>query len=166
MKLTRRQNLSLMGSTLVAAAAPGALLAAEHEEPKTIEVQMLNQHPETNEPMVFYPALIEANPGDTIRFVSTDRGHNSAANEDMLPEGVEPWKSQIGQDFELTVDVEGTYGFNCTPHYTVGMVGLILVGDFTKNFEEAQEARHRGRARQRFDELFAQAEEILANRNA
>ena len=37
--------------------------------------------------MVFVPDLIAAAPGDTIRFVPTDKGHNMETIKGMLPEG-------------------------------------------------------------------------------
>ena len=122
---------------------------------------MLNRHPETDDRMVFHPAVIRARVGDTIRFLSTDRGHNSEATEGMLPPGVEAWRSRINDDFEVVLTADGTYGYHCTPHKTVGMVGLILVGDAFVNFEAARAVRHRGRAKSRFDLYFAEAEDLL-----
>ncbi len=164
MKITRRKHLGLMGSTLLAAGVGAPLSAlADGHSPKTIEVQMLNKHPDDpKQRMVFVPSLIRANPGDTIKFISTDKGHNSESTDDMLPEGVEEWKSKINDDFEMTVEADGTYGFNCTPHKTVGMVGLILVGDAMVNFEEAKGVRQRGKAKARYAELFEEAEAMLA----
>ncbi len=163
MKLTRRENLALLGSTaLSVAVAPVAALADGHE-PKTIEVQMLNKHPDNpREAMVFHPAVIRANVGDTIKFLSTDRGHNSEATRDMLPDGVDRWKSKINDDFELVVEADGTYGFNCTPHKTVGMVGLLLVGDAMVNFEDAKKVRQRGKAKARYAAYFEEAEAMLS----
>ncbi|MEO0912718.1 MAG: pseudoazurin [Pseudomonadota bacterium] len=163
MKTTRREHLALLGSAVAAAGAGAPLAALADGHAQTIEVQMLNKHPDdSKERMVFVPAVIRANPGDTIKFVSADKGHNSESTKGMLPEGAEEWKSKINDDFELTVTVDGTYGFNCTPHKTVGMVGLILVGDAMVNFEEAKGVRQRGKAKARYEEAFAQAEEMLA----
>ena len=162
--MTRRENLFLLGSAaaLPVLGATGSARAAGETEAKVVEVQMLNAHPENpREKMVFYPDIVQVNPGDTIRFVPSDRGHNVAADKDMLPEGAEAWKSRINEEFEITLDVEGTYGVNCTPHKSAGMVGLILVGDASGNFEEAQEVLQRGRARQRYEDIFARAAEMI-----
>ena len=166
MKITRRTQLGLMGSSLLlaGAGAPMRALAQSDEGPKTIEVHMLNKHPDNpREAMVFHPDLIRANPGDTIKFIATDKGHNTQSQDEMMPEGAEGWDSKINEDFEITLETEGTYGFNCKPHQTVGMVGLILVGDPSSNYEAAKEARHRGKAAQRFEDLFARADEMLAS---
>ncbi|MEL7091276.1 MAG: pseudoazurin [Pseudomonadota bacterium] len=158
MTLTRRQYLALTG-----AAASAPLLATQAQAQTTHDVQMLNTHPETaGRLMVFYPEIVRAQPGDVVRFLSIDNNHNSQAFDEMLPMGVEPWKSTIGKDFDLTVEAEGAYGFFCTPHKGLGMVGLLLVGDVSGNYEALKEVRQRGKSRQRFKDLFAMADEMLA----
>ena len=93
---------------------------------ETFEVKMLNKG--TDGAMVFEPVFVTAAVGDTITFVSTDKGHNVEGIEGMLPEGFEPFKSKMGEDYSLIVTAEGLYGVKCTPHYLMGMVGLIQVG--------------------------------------
>ena len=129
---------------------------------EVIEVQMLNKGAD-GERNVFEPAVVMAQPGDTIKFIPTDKGHNSLSIDGMVPEGGEEWKSKLNKEFELTVNAEGTFGYQCQPHYATGMVGLILVGDASKNFEEAKAVKHRGKAKQRFEQYFAQAEEMMAS---
>ncbi|WP_120499085.1 pseudoazurin [Roseovarius sp. EL26] len=118
---------------------------------ETIEVKMLNKGEEGT--MVFEPAYIAAQPGDTIRFISTDKGHNVESIKGMLPEGVEKFKSKLGADFDLQVDAEGVYGIKCTPHYALGMVALIQVGDAV-NLEDASTVKQKGKAKKRFVPLF------------
>ncbi|MEM9031270.1 MAG: pseudoazurin [Pseudomonadota bacterium] len=157
MKLTRRETMRVAGAAALTVAGTRAF-----SEGTVHEVQMLNKGgPEGKDNMVFEPPVIRIEPGDTVNFVSVDRGHNSAATDGMLPEGAEPWKGKIGKDIEVTFDVEGAYGYNCTPHKTVGMVGLILVGN-VDNLEALKEVRQRGKAKQRYEEYFAMAEEMLA----
>ena len=128
---------------------------------------MLNRDPEDGKrQMVFAPDLIRVPPGTTLRFLPTDRGHNTASTEGMLPEGTEPWRSKINDPFDLTLEIEGTYGFHCTPHLSMGMVGLVLVGDATVNFDAARAVRQRGRAAERYEDLFARAEALLAEDSA
>lgn len=158
MKITRRTGLKLMGASALAA-SPLKALAGSHAT--VHEVQMLNKHPEDNERMVFYPDIVRAQPGDTIKFIATDRGHNSQSNDDMMPEGGESWNGKINDDVEVTLETEGAYGYYCTPHQSVGMVGLILVGDVSSNYEAVKEARQRGRARERYEDIFARADEML-----
>ena len=160
MKITRRDGLKLMGAT---ALATGPLKAFAESHGGMHEVQMLNQDPDSGERQVFYPAVIKIAEGETVKFVSTDRGHNSEANEDMLPEGAEAWSGKINEDVEVTFDVPGVYGYYCTPHQSAGMVGIVLVGDVTQEMlDAAAEVRQRGRARQRMEEYLANAAELIA----
>ena len=111
--------------------------------------------------MIFKPAFLMINPGDTVQFVSADKGHNSEIIDDMIPEGAEGWKGRINDDIEVTFETPGFYGYKCTPHVGTGMVGLIVVqGDgMMDNLEAAQKVRHRGQAKKRFEALWEMAEE-------
>lgn len=125
------------------------------------EVQMLNMHPEDRRKrMVFYPLIQVVQPGDTVKFLSVNPGHNTQSMDGMIPEGAESWKSRPSQDFEVTLTVPGIYGYQCQPHYATGMVGLIIVEGEGKldNLEAARAVRQRGRAATTFEEIWAQAE--------
>jgi len=159
MKQTRRQNLAMLGGAAAAAAITPAGVTAQ--EGTVHEVLMLTRDPETGDNQVFKPAILQVQPGDTVRFIPEQPGHNSQSNDDLAPEGGQTWEGRINQEVEVSLETEGTYPYYCLPHQTAGMVGLILVGDFSVNFEEARGGRFRGRARQRYEEYFAQAEELL-----
>ncbi len=95
---------------------------------ETYEVQMLNKGSDGAR-MVFEPGFVQAAPGDTIKFVATDKGHNAETVKGMIPEGAEKFGGKINHDFEVTLDVEGVYAVMCKPHYAMGMVMTIAVGD-------------------------------------
>lgn len=124
---------------------------------ETYEVQMLNRGEEG--PMVFEPAFIQAQPGDTITFVPTDRAHNSATIEGLLPEGAEPWKGELSEPVSVTLTEEGLYAYQCDPHAPMGMVGLIQVGAAT-NLDAVTDAAEelRGKAKDRMAELLTQVQ--------
>ena len=130
-----------------------ALMLASAAFAETFEVKMLNKG--TEGAMVFEPAFVTAAVGDTITFISTDKGHNAEGIEGMLPEGVEPFKSGMGDDFSLIVEAEGVYGVKCTPHVAMGMVALIQVGA-PVNLDAAAAVVQKGKAKIRFEPLFAQ----------
>ena len=102
-------------------------LAAEHT------VEMKNKGADGM--MVFEPAVVHVAVGDTVKFVSTDPGHNSESVEGLIPAGATPWKGAIGQPVEVTVDKEGVYVYKCTPHQPMSMVGVIVAGKPT-NLEQ------------------------------
>ncbi|MEM1429747.1 MAG: pseudoazurin [Pseudomonadota bacterium] len=129
-----------------------AALAAESHD-----IEMLNQHPENSRlRQVFFPRIHVVMPGDTVNFLATDRGHNSATIDGMVPDGAEGWNGKINEEISATLDAPGFYGYQCTPHASVGMVGLIIVqGDgMMDNLEAAQGVRQRGRAKAAWDEIW------------
>lgn len=152
--IIQRRTL-LVGAAAMMAVPPAFAEGTMHE------VQMLNMHPEDRRRrMVFYPLLQVVQPGDTVKFISVNPGHNAESLEGMTPEGAEPFKGRVNEEIEVTLTVPGFYGYKCLPHFATGMVGLIVVEGEGKlaNLEAARGVRHRGRASQVFDEIWAQAE--------
>ena len=94
---------------------------------ETFEVKMLNGNATGG--MAFEPDFLSLKPGDKVKFLATQRGHNAATIEDFLPEGATPFKGKINQEIEVTFTEEGFYGIMCTPHYDMGMVMVVRVGD-------------------------------------
>ena len=86
--------------------------------------------------------------------VPTDKGHDAESIKGMIPDGAEPFKGKISQGITVTLDKEGVYGVRCSPHYAMGMVALIVVGQPT-NLKEAEAVKNPGKAKAKFAELFA-----------
>ena len=126
-----------------------------HASAETFEVKMLNRGEKG--PMVFEPDFLEITAGDRVRFVPTHKSHNAATVEGMVPEGVEGFKSRINEEFETGFDKPGFYGIKCSPHYGMGMVMLIKVGDATLP-QSYRTVDMPARAKPRFEELFERAE--------
>ncbi|MEL6504895.1 MAG: pseudoazurin [Pseudomonadota bacterium] len=151
--LTRRAFVALTSAFLFVRPS----FAAE-----TIEVKMLTKDPENKKNRnLFSPRIVKVKPGDTVKFVSEDKGHNSASTKGMIPEGAEPWKGKISKDVEVTFEKPGIYGYECTPHASLGMVGLVIVeGEgMTDNLEAAKEVRQRGKSKKVWKEIWAEVEE-------
>ncbi|HMB48615.1 MAG TPA: pseudoazurin [Afifellaceae bacterium] len=138
---------ALLIATLAAAGMIGGFAQAAE-----IEVHMLNKGEKGG--MVFEPDFIQAAPGDTVKFLPTDKGHNAESIKGMLPDGVDKFKSKINQEFVLTVEKDGLYGVKCTPHYGLGMVALIAVGE-PVNEDAARAVKQTGKAKARFADIFA-----------
>ncbi|MEX4010743.1 pseudoazurin [Neoaquamicrobium sediminum] len=161
--ISRRSLLAGSAGLTVAAAIGGGRWASAQENDsgqasagtQTHEVQMVNKDRE-GRPMQFDPAYLKIAPGDSVKFVATDKGHNSEPILGMVPEGAEMWKGKINEEITLTFDVEGIYGYKCLPHFALGMVGIIQVGDSTENLDSAETAKLPGKAKPRMAELIAQ----------
>lgn len=94
---------------------------------ETFEVQMLNKS--GSERMVFEPAFLRVAAGDTVVFLPTDKGHNAESIKGMFPEGAEAFKGKMNKEVSVTLTQDGVYGVACKPHYSMGMVMTIAVGD-------------------------------------
>ena len=138
----------------IAAAATALLMfAAMPAVAANFEVHMLNKGEAGA--MVFEPALTKVAVGDTVTFIPTDKGHDAQTIPEVLPEGAEPFKGKMGQEIVVTFTVPGAYGIKCAPHFGMGMVGLIVVGDAPVNLEQAKTAKMAKKARERMDAAIA-----------
>lgn len=137
----------LFAATALIILTSGAAHAAEHA------VKMMNKG--ESGVMVFEPAALAAAPGDTIRFIPTDKSHNVEGIKGMLPEGVKPFKSKVNEEYVLTVTDPGYYGIKCSPHFSMGMVALIRVGDGADNLDAAKAVKLPKKAAERMTAAFA-----------
>ena len=138
---------------IVAAATALLMFAAMPAVAANFEVHMLNKGEAGA--MVFEPALTKVAVGDTVTFIPTDKGHDAQTIPEVLPEGAEPFKGKMGQEIVVTFTVPGAYGIKCAPHFGMGMVGLIVVGDAPPNLEQAKTAKMAKKARERMDAAIA-----------
>jgi pseudoazurin len=125
--------------TTLTLAALAAFLAAPAFGAE-IEVKMLNKGSD-GQAMVFEPAAIKAQSGDTIKFVPVDKGHDVVSIAGLVPEGVADIKGKINQEVSVTVEKLGAYVFKCTPHFGMGMVALVVVGDQPANLAPVKDAK-------------------------
>ncbi|MRI56069.1 pseudoazurin [Methylobacterium sp. DB1607] len=137
---------------VVAATLAGGLPALADE----VSVKMLNSGP--GGMMVFDPAFVRLKPRDRIKFVPADKGHNVETIKGMAPDGADYVKSVVGQEAVVTFEREGVYGFKCSPHYMMGMVALVVVGDKRDNLEAAKSVQHNKLTQKRMEPLLAQVQ--------
>jgi len=160
MNHTRRTHLKFLGAATLASLTPRLAMATT--DPAMHVIEMHSKDPNDKKHRNYFsPDLICIKPGDTVLFKAVDKGHNSVANKDMLPEGAESWKGKISKDIEVTFTVEGAYGFHCQPHRSLGMVGLIIVGDHSVNYEAVKAVKQRGKAKKAYIDLFERADALL-----
>ncbi|RUW87780.1 pseudoazurin [Mesorhizobium sp. M7A.F.Ca.US.011.01.1.1] len=139
-------KLSILAAAISILALAGSASAEEHV------VQMLNKGEKGS--MVFQPAFVKAAPGDTVKFVPTDKSHDAESIKGMLPEGAEAFKGKPNEEITVTLTQEGVYGVKCAPHYGMGMVALIVVGK-PLNLDAAKTVKHAGKAKTVFADLFS-----------
>lgn len=138
----------------IAAAAALLMLVTAPAMAANFEVHMLNKGAD-GAGMVFEPALTKVAVGDTVTFIPTDKGHDAQTLKEILPEGGDTFKGAIGKEVVVTFTVPGVYGVKCTPHFAMGMVGLVVVGDAPTNLDQAKTAKLPKKARERIDAALA-----------
>ena len=156
-------KMILAGSLVFLVSSFWALVATPSHA-ATYEVKMYNKDPNNKKNrMVFIPRLLKIKPGDTVKFISAQPGHNSQTIKGMIPSGAEKWKSKIGKDYEVKLQIPGVYGYKCTPHYGIGMVGLIVVEgeNWKTNLDQAKKAKKIGKAKKVFKEIWTELGEPL-----
>jgi pseudoazurin len=146
--------MKMRKTLMIAAAAMLAMAGVAHAA--EIEVKMLNKGSDGGA-MVFEPALVKIEPGDSIKFIATDKGHNAETIKGMLPEGAAAFTGKNGEDVSVKFDQAGIYGIKCLPHYGMGMVAMIVVGTPT-NLDQAKAVPQVGKAKQVFATLFEKLE--------
>jgi len=135
-----------MGFALICATAPA--FAAN------VDVQLLNKSDKGA--FVFQPDLVKVAVGDTVTFKATDKGHNVDGVAADIPAGATPFKSQMSQDLTQTFTVPGVYVVKCDPHYGLGMVAVVVVGDDVSNLDALKAAKNPTKAQDRLNAIFAE----------
>jgi len=110
----------------IAIGVAAASLSVSPAAAKEWRVAMVNHG--TDGAMDFAPAFIRIAPGDSVRFVAQDKGHNAESIPELTPAGGTMFKGQLNQDVLAKFTRPGLYGYKCLPHFAMGMVGLVEVG--------------------------------------
>ena len=129
----------------------GSLNAAD------VTVEMLNKLDKRS--MVFSQEIVRINSGQTVEWLSTDKGHNvEFIKKNGVPEGVEKFKSKVGKNVEFTFTVPGIYAYWCTPHKTMGMIGFVIVDEDLSNLESIKKVKFIGKSKKIAKALIAEIE--------
>lgn len=100
---------------MVAVALPMIVVGATHQ------VDMIN--------FAFVPDTLNINQGDSVLWINTTAiGHTTTSGVNGIPDGY--WDSGLlaaNDSFTFEFDSAGSFSYYCTPHWTLGMIGLIIV---------------------------------------
>ena len=116
-----------------------------------ITIDMLNKR-DDGAKMVYSEDIARIEVGDTITWVPTSKGHN--VHFIAGPEGWElPKKSKNNKEVAITFDTPGIYLYQCTPHASMGMIAMIVVGDDKSNLDAISSMKLRGKSKKKFKAL-------------
>ena len=120
-------------------------------------VEMLNKLEKEN--MVFSIKIVKVDVGDTVFWKATNKGHNvEFIMKGGVPEGVDKFKSKVGQDTEYTFLIPGIYAYWCTPHKSMGMIGFVVVGNDLSNLDSIKSIKYVGKTKKVAAEIIAKLE--------
>ena len=113
-------------------------------------VEMLNKR-DDGAKMVYSEDIARIDVGDTITWVPTSKGHN--VEFIAGPDGWKaPKKSKLNKEVAITFDTPGVYLYQCSPHKTMGMIAIVVVGDVDNDISKA---KLKGKSKKKLKELLA-----------
>jgi|TARA_B100001093_G_scaffold463225_1_gene479090 pseudoazurin len=134
---------------LVACFMGGMVLSAKAEEKEPLVIEMLNKR--GKDKMLYGQDVARVEVGQTITWTPKSKGHN--VQFVSVPEGVEKVKSKLSKEFSYTFEQEGVYLYVCTPHASMGMIGMVVVGESDVNLDEVLDYKFRGKSKKKFKKI-------------
>ena len=113
-------------------------------------IDMLNKNAD-GERMVYSTEVAKVAIGDTVTWLPASKGHN--VHFISAPDGIELVKSKMNKEFSFTFEKEGIYLYQCTPHKSMGMIGLVVVGENTDNLDSVRKTKVVGKTKKKLKKL-------------
>ena len=134
----------------------GMVLSAKAEEKEPLIIEMLNKR--GKEKMLYGQDVVKIEVGQTITWTPDSKGHN--VQFVSVPDGVEKVKSKLSKEFSYTFEQEGVYLYVCTPHASMGMIGMVIVGESDVNLDEVLDYKFRGKSKKKFKKIVKSLEDV------
>jgi pseudoazurin len=117
-----------------------------------ISVDMLNKR-DDGAKMVYSEDISTIEVGDSITWLPTSKGHN--VEFIAGPDGWKaPKKSKLSKEYTYTFDTPGVYLYQCTPHASMGMIAIVVVGELTQEGVDAiKGAKVKGKSKKKLKAL-------------
>jgi pseudoazurin len=118
-------------------------------------VEMLNKR-DDGAKMVYSEDITRIDVGDTITWVPTSKGHN--VEFIAGPDGWKaPKKSKLNKEVAITFDTPGVYLYQCSPHKSMGMIAIIVVGEPDPKVvkDRLKDAKVKGKSKKKLKALLA-----------
>ena len=119
----------------------------------TFSIDMLNVRSD-GQSMVYSEDVLKVEVGDTVVWKPKDKGHN--VEFIIGPNAIElAKKSRINQEFTYTFEKSGVYFYQCTPHKSMGMIAVIIVGGDLTNIDQVKSVRVFGKSKRKLEEILS-----------
>lgn len=116
-----------------------------------IAIEMLNKR-DDGAKMAYGTDIARVEVGTTITWIPTSKGHNVefiAGPDDWEA----PKKSKLSKEYSYTFDTPGVYLYQCTPHKSMGMIAVVVVGDGDNDISDA---KVKGKSKKKLAEILEQ----------
>jgi len=92
-----------------------------------VTIEMFNKR-DDGAKMVYSQDITRIEVGEIITWIPTSKGHN--VEFIAGPDGWKlPKKSKLNKVVEMQFNTPGVYLYQCSPHKTMGMIAIVVVGD-------------------------------------
>ena len=119
----------------------------------TFSIDMLNVRSD-GQSMVYSEDVLKVEVGDTVVWKPKDKGHN--VEFIIGPDAIElPKKSRINQECTYTFETPGVYFYQCTPHKSMGMIAVVIVGEELTNIDQVKSVRVFGKSKRKLEEILS-----------
>ena len=142
-----------MNKLLSAVAFIGLLSTSAFAADTTVE--MLNKR-DDGAKMVYSEDITRIEVGDTVTWVPTSKGHN--VEFIAGPDGWDaPRKSKLNKEVAITFDTPGVYLYQCSPHKTMGMMAIVVVGKPDGEAKDRlKDVKVKGKSKKKLKELLGE----------
>ena len=142
-----------MKKLLSTVALLGLLTTPALAEDTTID--MLNKR-DDGAKMVYSQDIARIDVGDTVTWTPDSKGHN--VEFIAGPDGWKaPKKSKLSKEYAYTFDTPGVYLYQCTPHKSMGMIAIVVVGEADPKVvkDRLKDAKVKGKSKKKLKALLA-----------
>jgi pseudoazurin len=118
-------------------------------------IDMLNKR-DDGAKMVYSEDIARIEVGDTITWAPTSKGHN--VEFIAGPDGWDaPRKSKLSKEVAITFDTPGVYLYQCTPHKSMGMIAIVIVGEADPKVvkDRLKDVKVKGKSKKKLKALLA-----------
>ncbi len=120
----------------------------------TFDIDMLNKRGD-GEKMVYSEDVLYVDLNDTVNWLTTSPGHNvefiGAPESADLPKK----PSKVNKEYSYTFDQTGIYLYQCSPHKSMGMIALVIVGEDLSNIDDIASTRVVGKSKKKLEALLS-----------
>jgi len=117
----------------------------------TISIDMLNKRAD-GEKMVYSQDVVNVKTGDTVTWLPKSKGHN--VQFISVPDGIKKLKkSKLNKQFSFTFERAGIYLYQCTPHKSMGMIGVVVVDGNVENKKIVAKTKVFGKSKKKLKKI-------------